>query len=209
MKRRALFGGTFDPVHQGHLRLAQALLTELQLDELCLLPSALPPHRPTGASAEQRVAMLKLALAAYPALGLDLRELARSTPSYTLHSLQEWRAEHPDDWLGFVMGMDSLVNLASWHRWQELTDYAHLVVLARPGEAQPPADSAVGQWLAGRCTDRQRIMARPAGGVLLLGAGEHKVSATALRSAIRDGRDTGDWLVPAVADYIEAEGLYR
>ncbi len=149
MRRKiGLFGGTFDPVHNGHLRMALEAGEELALEQVRLLPCHRPPHRETpNVDSDQRTHMLRLAVESCPLLKLDDRELRRDGPSYTLETLQSLRAElGPEVSLIWVMGSDSFLGLESWHRWRELLDYAHLLVVARPGW-ELPQEGALHDWL--------------------------------------------------------------
>lgn len=133
-----IFGGAFDPVHVGHLRTGFELLTLLQLERLHWVPTGDPRHRePAIAEAALRVRMLQAALQDESRFVLDLRELQRVGPSYTLDTLSEFRAEWPEASLCLILGMDAFLSLPQWHRWRELLTFAHLVVAHRPGW-QPP-----------------------------------------------------------------------
>lgn len=213
---RLYYGGTFDPVHGGHLAIARCARDELQVP-VRMMPAADPPHRaPPGADAGQRVRMLELAIAGEPGLLLDLRELQRAArqpgvPSWTVDTLRELRAETgPEQPLALLVGADSLLGLPGWHQWQALFGLAHFVVADRPGSALdgdlPPALAAHlrGAWVA----QPQELMDSPAGKVWRLRQPLRGESATDVRRRIAAG---GDWraLVPAaVADYIAAAGLY-
>ena len=133
-RRIGLLGGTFNPVHNGHLRSAVEVRERLALDELRLVPSARPPHRAAPeVTAEQRLAMVQLALAGSDELQVDARELQRSSPSWTVDTLASLRAElGPQAVVFFILGWDAFCGLPGWHRWQELLELAHLVVLQRP-----------------------------------------------------------------------------
>ena len=134
MRRVGLLGGTFDPVHFGHLRSAVEVCEQLQLDELRLIPSARPPHRGMpGATAAQRLRMVELALGQGGGLQVDDRELQRERPSYTVETLESLRQELGSDVALFmVLGWDAFCGLPSWHRWESLLELANLVVLQRP-----------------------------------------------------------------------------
>jgi nicotinate-nucleotide adenylyltransferase len=135
----ALFGGTFDPVHFGHLRSAVELVETLDLRELRFMPAAIPPHREAPlASGEHRAAMLELAIDGEPRLRCDRRELQRDGPSYSVLSLEELRGELGErQSLALVMGADALLSLPAWHRWRDILDLAHVIAIARPGWAWP------------------------------------------------------------------------
>lgn len=130
---QALFGGTFDPIHYGHLQTVEALARQVGLRQVTLLPNNVPPHRPQPeASAAQRVAMVELAIADRPLFNLDTRELARQTPSWTVETLEQLRAERgAAQPLAFIIGQDSLLSLHKWHRWESLLDLCHLLVCQR------------------------------------------------------------------------------
>ena len=158
----AVFGGTFDPVHNGHLRSALELAECLQLAEVRLMPCANPPHRDAPEhGALHRAEMVELAVAGESLLSCDRRELARSGRSYTIDSLIELRAEEGEARsISLMMGCDAVLNVTSWHRWEELLDYAHVVVIARPGW-QLPREGPVARWLAEHaCTDAAELHGR-------------------------------------------------
>ncbi len=128
-----ILGGTFDPIHYGHLRPCLDLLQQINLAEVRLMPNHIPPHRAApGSSASHRLAMATLAVQDCAELTIDTRELNRTTPSYTIDTLIELAAENPTTPICFLIGLDSLNSLHTWHRWQELLNYCHLVVSYRP-----------------------------------------------------------------------------
>lgn len=205
-----IFGGTFDPIHFGHLRLALELKQQLALDEMRLLPCYIPPHRASPAvSAQQRLAMLQLALADCEDLSWDARELQREKPSYTYDTLRELRAEFgADASLSWCMGTDSFAGLETWHRWSELIDLAHLVVVARPGWSLP-TQGPIAQLVAQRSVTVEAIRTSPAGNVAILESRLLPISATEIRAQIEAG-ESPQFLVPdAVWNYIRTQGLYR
>jgi len=192
----AIFGGTFDPIHLGHLSVAWEA-SELLDADVCLLPASLPPHRPPPiASAAQRVAMLRAALQGQSRLQLDTRELARSGPSYTVDTLHELRAEHGARPLILLLGADAFANLMTWHRWRELFVLAHLGVLSRPGVSTTlPAE--LEREVAGRRVSAPAILhGLPAGKVIQLTVTPLEISATRIRELLAAGRDPR-YLLPA------------
>lgn len=216
MRLRVCYGGTFDPVHNGHLAVARAAREALDA-EVHLLPAHDPPHKgPTRAGAAQRAAMLQLALAGEPRLHVDARELRRGGPSYSVDTLGELRAElgarAPIAWL---IGADSLRELHTWHRWRELFQRAHVVAVQRPG-AQVDAASLRAQApevleeIGARWLPPAALAGAAHGGFALLPLPVLRPeSSTELRRRIAAGEPWRDWVAPAVADYIDRHGLYR
>jgi len=194
----AILGGTFDPVHNAHLRVAWEAAEALDAD-VRLMPAHVPPHRPAPvASANQRVAMLRAALAGQTRLTLDERELRRDAPSYTVETLRELRAELGNDRsLILLIGADAFAGLPTWHEWTALFDLAHLVVLTRPGhDADPPAQLL--SAIADRRADGASELRRSARGrVLELAVTPLEISASAVRALLALGREPR-WLVPDV-----------
>jgi len=205
-----LLGGTFDPIHIGHLRPAIEARDAIGLAEVRLIPNHIPPHRAHPfCSGEQRLAMVKLAAAQNHHFVVDERELQRDTPSYTIDTLIELRHELPDTPLCFMMGMDSLLGLPSWHRWQELLDYTHLVVSARPGW-QPEYPPLIAQLLADHQVKEVAALHRQRAGHIWLADNQPiALSATRLRALLSTGQDTRYLLPEPVAHYIDQQGLYR
>ena len=166
----AIFGGTYNPVHHGHLRIAIELTELLGVDQLCMIPCANPPHREAPeVSAEQRLAMLQLAIQGQPKLRADDLELRRAdSVSYTIDTVLEIRSQMPASApLHLCLGMDSLQHLHTWHRWQELLDHCHIVVTRRPG-SQPPQTGPVAALLADHQTDDIQLLRQQPGGCIYL-----------------------------------------
>jgi len=208
---RILYGGTFDPVHDGHLAVAEAASALLAAD-VDLLPSADPPHRAVpGASALQRAAMLDLAVEGHPRLHVDRRELRRGGPSYSYDTLQEVRTEIGSEApLAWLLGADAFHDLTTWHRWRELFDLAHLIVAVRPGHPLDPLAPALQLEVAARWTDDPVLLETTANGLLLLlDLPLRFEAASKLRARIASGAAWEDETPPAVAAYIHAHGLYE
>ncbi|MGI8561652.1 MAG: nicotinate-nucleotide adenylyltransferase [Luteimonas sp.] len=212
MSLHLYYGGTFDPVHNGHLAIARAARDALACP-VALMPAADPPHRPApGASAEQRAEMLDLAVQGEPGLWVDRRELARKAPSYSVETLRGLRAEWgPDAAIALLVGADSFRGLPTWREGRALFTLAHFVVAER---AESPLDSglpaALADDLAGRWTDKREVLLHsPAGRVLRLRQPLHMASATAIRRQIAAGAPWRHSVPAAVADYIEHHRLYR
>lgn len=200
-----LLGGTFDPIHYGHLRPAQEVLDALSLDEMRLIPSARPPHRAAPvASAEQRLRMAQLAVTEFPRFSVDDREIRRSGPSYTVPTLESLRVEMGDRPLCLVLGLDAFLGLESWHRWGEIPDLAHLVVLTRPGWVLGDLPA----WAGGRLGPPEDLALSPAGRLFFLAVKPQNISATGIRSALARGQSVQGLLPQAVQGFICQNHLY-
>ncbi len=212
MKRKiGLLGGTFDPVHFGHLRSAVEVREQLQLDELRLIPNARPPHREVpGANADQRLAMVQLAVGESSGLRVDDCELRRTKPSYTVDTLEKLRAELGSEVVLFmVLGWDAFCGLPSWHRWEELLSLAHIVVLQRP-DYDLDVPEVLKDLLAARSVDNpERLAQASCGYIICLSQTPLAISATHIRGLVGSGASPRFLLPDAVLDYIETEGLYR
>ena len=196
MKPLALFGGTFDPVHLGHLSVAWEA-AELLDAEVRLLPASVPPHRtPPIATAAQRVAILRAALHGQSRLTLDTRELDRAGPSWTIDTLHELRAEQGDRPLVLLLGADAFAGLTSWHRWRELFEVGHIGVLSRPGVSATLSSELEHEVVGRRVIDVSALRALPAGNVIELAVTPLEISATRIRELLAAGRDPR-YLLPA------------
>ncbi len=206
-----LYGGTFDPVHAGHLAVAAAAREALGTG-IAFLPAADPPHRAApGASAGQRARMLELAIAGEPGFAVDRRELHRAGPSYTVDTLRDLRLElGPEAPLAWLVGADAFRGLSGWHAWSALFGLAHFVVAVRPGHGLDALPETLAEACAGRWTARaQDLAGSPAGRLMRLDMPLHPASATELRRRLRAGEPHGGWLSAPVADFIDRERLYR
>ena len=205
-----IFGGTFDPIHLGHLRSVLELKQRLALDEVRLIPCHLPVHRESpGCNSEQRLRMVELAIAGEPGLVADDRELKRAGPSYTIDTLTALRRElGEDESLCLIMGSDAFSLLDSWHRWQQLLQLAHIVVMARPEQNLPTQGPVADLLKQHRTEDAGHLTDRAAGAVLWCSLTPWPISATAIREDIKAGRCVRDRLPEAVWHYIQENGLY-
>lgn len=205
----ALMGGTFDPIHYGHLRCAEEVRLKLGLDTLFLLPAGNPVHRATPqARNAQRLDMLRLAQAEFPRLAIDQRELNREGPSYMFDTLQEIRSQWPDKPLLLLIGQDSANDLDTWHRWQELFTLAHIIILSRPGssvEYRPELEKQVNKR---KVDEPEALTMQKAGCILSLRVTAIDICATTIKSMIRLGRSPDAMLPDRVMSYIRDNGLY-
>lgn len=206
MRPVGVFGGTFDPIHYGHLRPAQEAVQKLALAELRFIPASQPPHRPAPqASAAQRLAMVKLAIRDLPGMCVDDRELQRGGLSYTVLTLESLRAELGNTPLCLLIGADQFRSFEAWHRWQEIPDLAHVVVLNRPGATA----GALPDWARAReCAELHVLQEAPAGRLAFLSVSPQDISATRIRAALARGESVQGLLPEAVLDYIRTNQVY-
>jgi len=204
-----LFGGTFDPVHIGHLRTAYELRVRLGLDCVHFIPAAAPPHRPAPtAPVELRVRMLEAALADEPGTVLDLCELERAGPSYTIDTAESLRAEYPRHALCLLLGMDAFLGLPEWRDWERLLTLVNIVVAQRPG-ASLPASGSLGRLLAERRVKGGEAEPWQASGQLIVeDVTQLEVAATDLRASIRAGIEPRHLVPDPVWHIIATSGCY-
>jgi nicotinate-nucleotide adenylyltransferase len=196
MQPIGVFGGTFDPIHCGHLRTAFELWQELKLAEIRFLPTGSPPHREKlYASPEQRLEMVRAAVADQPAFIVDDREVRRSGVSYSVDTLAELRHEYPQRSLCLLLGMDAFLGLPGWHRWRELLGLAHIVVAHRPGW-RAPTTGPLGELMVDHGTGSiLALQQEHAGRVYVRAVTQLEISSTELRTLITGGGDPR-YLVP-------------
>ncbi|WP_417778999.1 nicotinate-nucleotide adenylyltransferase [Stutzerimonas xanthomarina] len=209
-RRIGLLGGTFDPVHIGHLRGALEVAEIVGLDEVRLVPNYRPPHREApNSSAQDRLTMVRLAVQDLAPLSVDARELERDKPSYTVDTLESLRAElGHDDQVFLIVGWDAFCGLPSWHRWDELLNHCHILVMQRP-DADSEAPEALRDLLAARSVSDPLTLAGGGGQIAFVWQAPLGVSATRIRQFLASGRSVRFLVPDAVLAYINAHGLYR
>lgn len=209
MITRGIFGGTFDPIHFGHLRTAYELLQSLRLNEIRFMPAGNPPHREnTVADPEQRLAMVKAATQGQPGFVVDDREIRRAGLSYSVDTMRTLRADFPEHSLCLIVGMDAFLGLPKWHQWRELLELAHLVVAHRPGW-RAPSMGPLGELLVDRGTGRINDLHESRAGCIYIHAvTQLEISSTEVRKSIGAGRDPRYLMPDAVRAIIEATGCY-
>ncbi|MBX4180928.1 nicotinate-nucleotide adenylyltransferase [Sodalis sp. CWE] len=210
----AFYGGTFDPIHYGHLRLVISLAKFIHFQRVVFLPNNIPTHRPIPvASAQQRLAMARLAISELSnrSFDVDARELRYSTPSYTINTFEAIRKEYgPSAPLAFIIGQDSLLTLPRWYRGLELPIFCHLLMCARPGYSNWSDIRRYSFWFANRLThDPQALYKKPAGLVYCATTMQLAISASNIRSRYRNGLACDGLLPSSVQGYIDQQGLYR
>ena len=209
---QALFGGTFDPIHYGHLKPVEILANQIGLQCVTIMPNNVPPHRPQPeASPAQRKEMLELAIADKPLFRLDERELRRDTPSYTAETLQAWRAEQgPETPLAFIIGQDSLLTFPGWYQYQTILENSHVIVCRRPGYALTMKEEKHQQWLEAHLTYQvEDLHTLPAGKIFLAETPWFDISATLIRQRLQQGLPCDEMLPLPVLRYIQQQGLYQ
>lgn len=204
-----ILGGTFDPVHNGHLRLALELVDMLGLDQVRLVPSARPPHRDApAASPGQRAKWLRVAIADEPRLRLDDRELLRPGLSYTVDTLASLRVDLPQTPLCLIMGRDVYAGLPDWYQWLRLFDHAHLILVERPG-VSPELPAAAAAELKQRAShDASDLCATLAGRIHVCHPPPLAISASRIRAMLSDGRSPRYLLPNVVLDELLDAGTY-
>lgn len=207
----ALLGGTFNPIHFGHLNLANCLVDYLHVESVRMIPCAIPPHRETpSVSAEQRLAMLQLAIDDHPLLTSDDLELRKSTPSYSIETVQQIRQQVGEETpLFFCIGMDSLLTIDSWHHWQQLLDYCHLAICPRPGY-KLPIKGHLAEWIEQNlCDDIERVKTLAQGCLHLCKIPLKDISSTAIRDSIKCAQSIDHLTPKSVVNFITKHSLYE
>lgn len=208
-RRIGVLGGTFDPIHVGHLALARSAQVALGFDEIRFLPTGISWQKSeTQTSAQDRLAMVRLAIAGRPGFVADDREVQRGGNSYTVDTLQEMRVElGAETALILLLGSDQLRNLATWRRYRELLDHAHIAVTRRERVSLARLPAAVEQLVSEH--GRDALPDTPSGSIVFFGMPFVPVSATRLRDQLLTGDRPADLLPRPVLDYIDQHGLYR
>jgi nicotinate-nucleotide adenylyltransferase len=202
--RCGIFGGTFDPIHIGHVDTVRQVMDQTGLPLVRYIPAAIPPHRPQpGASAEARLAMVDLVLRDLPGMVADARELRRRGRSYTVDTVESLQAEFPHTQFSLILGVDALLGLDTWHRWQELLGMVGVYAMVRPGYDLP---EPLPEWWQAAESDSTFPAA---GRIQLVSIDPVDVSATGIREGIRASEDQQHRLHPAVWQYIQSNHLYE
>lgn len=209
-----IFGGTFDPVHFGHLRLAEEAVVQLGLGGVRWIPAGHPPHRGVPqVTAAQRLEMVRRSTAGNPHFSVDPVEVEADAPSYTIHTLERLRGElGPDQPVILLVGADAFAGLNTWHRWPDLLSLAHIAVSHRPGFPVEPGSlpGALATLFAERrLTDVAGLAQAPAGSIVTFAMTQLAISATQIRKLLANGLSARYLLPDTVLDYIQAHSLYR
>jgi nicotinate-nucleotide adenylyltransferase len=220
-RRIGLFGGTFNPIHSGHVQVARDVLHKFKLTVVQFIPSALPPHKTEGflASAADRYAMACKALADEPGLEVSDIEIRRSGPSYTIDTLRRFMDEQPRDLhLFFMVGLDAFLEIHTWKKYRQLFNLAAFIVMTRPHAAKTDQEMEMLtlQFARKRISDayelsekRDALMHPEKQAIYLAAVPPVDISSSRIRDMIREGRSVRQWVAPKVAAYIENKGLYQ
>ncbi|UDG80676.1 Nicotinate-nucleotide adenylyltransferase [Candidatus Hartigia pinicola] len=209
---KVLFGGTWDPIHYGHLRPVEALAKQLNLKEVILLPNHVPPHRPKPtANPNQRLNMVRLAIQNNPLFTINTRELERNSPSYTIETLSSLRQEiGPEQPLAFIIGQDSFLSIHTWNDWDKLLDYCHLLICLRPGYAVNFRELTMQMWLKKhRVNDLNKLQTASNGYIFIGETPLVDISATEIRKKLISGGECEGLIPEAVIAYIDQQHLYQ
>nr|WP_193988621.1 nicotinate-nucleotide adenylyltransferase [Lelliottia steviae] len=206
----AIFGGTFDPIHLGHINMAEQCVQQCGLNTLYFMPCAIPAHKAKpGISDEHRVNMLKLAIENNSHFAIDYRELNREGASYSLLSLQELRAENPSTPIMFLIGMDSFNNLDKWFKWQEIVKLCHIVVYQRPGQSCQVMGELADYKTHAETGDLHQLAHNPAGKLFFLNGLQVDAASSKIRKKILLDDDMTELLPHSVGQYIAQHHLYQ
>jgi len=204
-----ILGGTFNPIHNGHLRVALELYERLNLKEVRLIPSANPPHREPSVSAEFRLKMVQAAVKNVAGLCVDDRELYRKKPSYTIETLENLRLDYPSESLCLIVGTDAFLKLHTWHRWKELLDFTHLLLIQREGYDFPKNHTMTDFLITHQVTDFKALRLKKAGMIFIQDIPKLDISATYIRHLLSQGRNPYYLIPQSVLGIIDNYYLYR
>ncbi|HHB91990.1 MAG TPA: nicotinate-nucleotide adenylyltransferase [Thioploca sp.] len=204
-----IFGGTFNPIHNGHLRLAIELYEKLSLAQVRLIPAGCPPHKTQpNATNQQRLQMIQAAINGIEGLIVDDRELQRQGLSYTFDTLNSLRADYPKNSLGLILGMDAFLGLSNWYNWEYIIDLAHIIVVDR--EQYNLSTTTINAFLRKYKTNDPQVLTKQiAGKIWIQDIPTLNISATQIRDIIATGKNPNCLLPPAVLDIINVQQLYR
>jgi len=202
-----LFGGSFDPVHCGHILVADSVRSQLSLDTLYFIPAAQSPYKPRPAAADKhRLAMLQRAIADYPGLALDTREMQRPGPSYSIDTLKEIVSDQADNHYYLLIGMDAWGGFEGWYQWRSILEYCNFLVLSRPGFPLPVLSP---EWQQRQLRSISDMRQSRAGKMMFIDVPASPAASSDIRRKISRGQHLDGLLCPQVQAYIEQNGLYQ
>ena len=204
-----VYGGTFDPIHTGHLTPVECAAKRLNINNVIIIPCFIPPHKATpNVSAKDRLTMVQLAVSGSPLFEASDIELKRNEPSYSFYTLKELKQATPDATLCFFIGTDSLHNFTDWHRWSDILTLCHIVVCSRRSDGAMPVNT--GKQLQPYLTnDPLKLCKKDSGSILLMETPEINISSTELRRRLGGEQDVTEFMSQEVIRYIQDNGLYQ
>lgn len=201
----AIFGGTFDPIHNGHIQTSLKIQAEFQFDHYYFVPCKIPLLKSKAqASTQQRIEMLSLALNKYPKFEIDLREINRDSPSYMVETLDSFRAEYQEASITLILGYDAFLSLPQWHQSSKILELANLLVINRVGFGQLETTL----WKKRSLKQKEQLLHNKAGSIYYFNAGEFDISSTEIRSKLKENQDTSCDIPQEIQEYIKSLELY-
>lgn len=206
----AIFGGTFDPIHHGHLKTSSTLQDHFHFERYVFLPCKTPTQKPAAtANNEHRIQMIQSAIQEIENAEIDVREMERSTPSYTVDTLLSFRTQYPEASITLIMGYDAFLSLPRWHQWEQLIQLANVLVINRVGYQQQKLPVELKLLLKQHQTqDPMELLRHREGLIGFFNAGDYDLSSSSIRKKLVEGKDMSDMLPNAVLDYIRKWQLY-
>ena len=202
-----VFGGTFDPVHNGHTKIIQNLLELLPFDEIKVIPNGQPPHRTSVCSNNDRLEMVNLAFKGINQISVDEREIHREGPSYAIHTATEILEEYHQDNIIWIMGSDAFSEIDTWFEWEDFLNIINILVMARPG-SEIDSTSMAGTLILERQTSNIDDLSYGAGKILIVDIDPINISSTQVRSNLAAGETVNELILEDVSDYIDSGKLY-
>lgn len=210
MRSIAIYGGTFDPIHNGHLQTSITIQDYFKFDSYLFLPCKVPALKFSAiANTKQRIKMIELAIKDYPHFNIDLREIERDTPSYMVETLGSFREEYPNAAITLIIGYDSFISLPHWHQWEQLISLANILVINRNEFSNQKIPEVMQQFLKKhQSIDKNAVLQHKAGIVYLFDAGHYEISSRVIREELKQKTNLSSMLPKEVYQYIKDEGLY-
>jgi len=207
----AIFGGTFDPIHNGHIKASQALQAYFNFDSYIILPCKIPTLKPPSfASNQQRIEMIKLAIKNFKDFKLDLREINRNSPSYMVETLSSFRVEYPEDSITLILGYDAFLSLPHWHQWEKIITLANILVINRTEFSKQPTPEIIQKLLHQyQSNSKTSLLTSKAGTIFIFDAGDYQISSSSIREQIKINNNIKNKLPNEVYEYIKNQGLYQ
>jgi nicotinate-nucleotide adenylyltransferase len=211
MNTIAIFGGTFDPIHNGHIQTSIAIQKQFNFDSYRFMPCKIPAIKPpTTASTAQRITMLELALQKYEEFTIDLREVDRETPSYMVETLDSLRKEYKEASITLIVGYDAFLSLPKWHQGEKILELANLLIIDRDDFNDNKISNSLKSLIeTHEVNDKRRILDRKLGVIETFNAGAYPISSTEIRSALKKQLNVSEQIPVEVYNYINLQGLYQ